>query len=160
MPYIARNTWGWTAACSARRALPLQVLLPCVAKLMKLQHHSRQFSSTVASFQTPEIHFGTEDAASPSSRCFTLRTSLHLPAPLHLVWDNFHCPRTLNAITPPHLNFTVTTPQPVHMGEGTIIDYRQTSQSLISIPNPPPKPPTPSSCSLRLHGVPFKWRTR
>ena len=43
----------------------------------------------------------------------------------------------LEAITPPWLAFRVTTPGPIVMGAGTLIDYR-----------------------LRLHGVPVRWRTR
>ena len=43
----------------------------------------------------------------------------------------------LEAITPPWLGFRVTTPGPIEMGVGTLIDYR-----------------------LRLHGVPVRWRTR
>lgn len=43
----------------------------------------------------------------------------------------------LEAITPPWLRFAVTTPAPVTMGAGTLLDYR-----------------------LRLHGVPVRWRTR
>ena len=43
----------------------------------------------------------------------------------------------LEAITPPWLGFGVTTPQPIAMAPGTLIEYR-----------------------LRLHGVPIRWRTR
>jgi len=42
----------------------------------------------------------------------------------------------LEEITPPWLHFTIITPRPIVMGVGTLIDYR-----------------------LRLHGVPFSWRT-
>jgi len=43
----------------------------------------------------------------------------------------------LERITPPLLRFQVTTPQPIEMGVGTLIEYR-----------------------LRLHRVPVRWRTR
>lgn len=43
----------------------------------------------------------------------------------------------LEAITPPWLGFEVTTPAPVRMGAGTLLDYR-----------------------LGLHGMPLRWRTR
>jgi ligand-binding SRPBCC domain-containing protein len=43
----------------------------------------------------------------------------------------------LERITPPFLGFRVTTPRPIEMGAGTLIEYH-----------------------LRLHGVPVRWRTR
>jgi ligand-binding SRPBCC domain-containing protein len=45
--------------------------------------------------------------------------------------------RNLERITPPWLGFQVTTPEPIKMGPGTLIEYR-----------------------LRLHRVPVRWRTR
>ena len=45
--------------------------------------------------------------------------------------------RNLERITPPWLGFEVTTPEPIEMGVGTLIEYR-----------------------LRLHRVPVRWRTR
>lgn len=45
--------------------------------------------------------------------------------------------RNLERITQPLLGFEVTTPGPIEMGVGTLIDYR-----------------------LRLHRVPVRWRTR
>jgi ligand-binding SRPBCC domain-containing protein len=45
--------------------------------------------------------------------------------------------RNLERITPPWLGFEVTTPGPIEMGVGTLIEYR-----------------------LRLHRVPVHWRTR
>jgi ligand-binding SRPBCC domain-containing protein len=45
--------------------------------------------------------------------------------------------RNLERITPPWLGFEVTTPLPIEMGEGTLIEYR-----------------------LRLHRIPVRWRTR
>lgn len=43
----------------------------------------------------------------------------------------------LERITPPLLGFEVTTPRPIEMGVGTLIEYR-----------------------LKLHRVPVRWRTR
>jgi len=43
----------------------------------------------------------------------------------------------LEPLTPPWLHFELTTPMPIEMGAGTLLDYR-----------------------LRLHGVPIRWRTR
>ena len=43
----------------------------------------------------------------------------------------------LERITPPWLGFEVTTPEPIEMGVGTLIEYK-----------------------LRLHRVPVRWRTR
>lgn len=45
--------------------------------------------------------------------------------------------RNLELITPPWLGFEVTTPAPIKMGIGTLIEYR-----------------------LRLHRVPVRWQTR
>jgi ligand-binding SRPBCC domain-containing protein len=43
----------------------------------------------------------------------------------------------LDAITLPWLHFQIATPGPIHMREGTLIDYR-----------------------LRFRGIPIRWRTR
>jgi hypothetical protein len=43
----------------------------------------------------------------------------------------------LEPMTPPWLHFQVTTPGPITMGAGTLLDYR-----------------------LRLHGAPIRWQTR
>jgi hypothetical protein len=126
-----------TTPCSS-----LGSLLPCRPTLTthrsQLQLRRYSYSKCDTPYETPAIKFGTETASSSSLPCFTLQTSLHLRAPLHRVWDAFHVPATLNAITPPHLNFTVTTPQPVGMREGTIIDYRFSLRCSTAYPRPPP----------------------
>jgi ligand-binding SRPBCC domain-containing protein len=57
--------------------------------------------------------------------------------PLAEVFDFYGDARNLERITPPWLGFEVTTPGPIEMGNGTLIEYR-----------------------LRLHRVPVRWRTR
>jgi ligand-binding SRPBCC domain-containing protein len=58
-------------------------------------------------------------------------------AGLDEVFAFFAQARNLEALTPGWLRFEVLTPEPVDMGEGTLIDYR-----------------------LRLHGLPLRWRSR
>jgi ligand-binding SRPBCC domain-containing protein len=66
-----------------------------------------------------------------------LERGLWLPWPPVEAFPFFADARNLERITPPWLHFSVLTPDPIAMGEGTLIDYR-----------------------LRLHGVPLRWRTR
>lgn len=57
--------------------------------------------------------------------------------PIEEVFAFYGDARNLERITPPLLGFEVTTPGPIEMGTGTLIEYR-----------------------LRLHRVPVRWRTR
>ena len=65
------------------------------------------------------------------------RTEMQVDAPIDKVFDFFADPTNLEEITPPWLNFTVMSPQPLDIGFGTIIDYR-----------------------LHLHRVPVTWQSQ
>lgn len=60
-----------------------------------------------------------------------------VPHPIERAFEFYGNARNLERITPPWLGFEVTTPGPIEMGVGTLIEYR-----------------------LRLHRVPVRWRTR
>lgn len=60
-----------------------------------------------------------------------------LHAPIEQVFAFFERPENLEAITPPFLHFRITTPSPIIMKQGALIEYR-----------------------LRLRGLPIRWRTR
>jgi ligand-binding SRPBCC domain-containing protein len=65
-----------------------------------------------------------------------LRREQHLPPAPADVFPFFGDANNLEAITPPWLGFAVTTPGPIEMRSGTLIEY-----------------------GLRLHSVPVRWRT-
>lgn len=66
-----------------------------------------------------------------------LRREQRIEAPVGAVFEFFSVARNLERITPDLLRFEVLTPEPVAMGEGTVIDYR-----------------------LHLRGIPMRWQSR
>lgn len=70
-------------------------------------------------------------------RVHVLERSQRLELPARRAFDFYADALNLERITPPWLGFRVTTPGPIEMRAGTLIDYR-----------------------LRLHGVPVRWRTQ
>jgi ligand-binding SRPBCC domain-containing protein len=66
----------------------------------------------------------------------TLRTSMSLPRARDQVFAFFAEASNLARITPPELGFEIVTPQPIHLSEGTYIEYR-----------------------LHLFGIPLTWHS-
>lgn len=69
-------------------------------------------------------------------RVHVLERSQRVELPPERAFDFYGDAANLEPLTPPWLRFEVTTPKPIEMGAGTLLDYR-----------------------LRLHGVPVRWRT-
>ncbi|MGW8282960.1 MAG: SRPBCC family protein [Gemmatimonadota bacterium] len=65
-----------------------------------------------------------------------LRLEMQVDRPVEEVFDFFADAWNLERITPPELRFRILTPSPIHMKQGTLIDYR-----------------------LSLFGVRVGWRT-
>ncbi len=70
-------------------------------------------------------------------RGYRLTAELLLAEPREQVFEFFADAYQLEAMTPPWLNFTVQTPRPIAMQDGTLIDY-----------------------SLRVYGLPIRWQSR
>ncbi|MCA9030487.1 MAG: SRPBCC family protein [Planctomycetaceae bacterium] len=81
----------------------------------------------------PKLEIGPSPRSDAQYR---LEAELWLDCPREEVFPFFADAFNLERITPPWLNFHVVSPAPIEMSEGTLIDYR-----------------------LRLHGIPFSWRT-
>lgn len=70
------------------------------------------------------------------SRIWRLERAQLIKRPLEEVFAFFADAANLQAITPPSLNFTIQTPQPIEMKTGTQMEYR-----------------------LQLFSIPFRWKT-
>ncbi|MCA9046033.1 MAG: SRPBCC family protein [Planctomycetaceae bacterium] len=81
----------------------------------------------------PKLQIGPSPRSDAQYR---LEAELWLDCPREEVFPFFADAFNLERITPPWLHFHVVSPAPIEMSEGTLIDYR-----------------------LRLHGIPFSWRT-
>src|SRR4051812_31000781 len=73
----------------------------------------------------------------PTGRGFRLETRQFLPHPRDQVFEFFSDAFQLETLTPKWMHFSVLTPAPIQLAEGTLIDYR-----------------------LRVHGIPLKWQSR
>ena len=73
----------------------------------------------------------------PLSRVMKIRhfhSELWFPHSIDTVFAVFGDARNLDLLTPPWLHFRILTPEPIEMGQGTVLDYR-----------------------LRIHGIPVRW---
>ncbi|MEK9657282.1 MAG: SRPBCC family protein [bacterium] len=65
-----------------------------------------------------------------------LKDELFIKKPLKEVFAFFNTPKNLAIITPPFMNFTLLTPEPITMKEGAVFDY-----------------------SIRIFGAPVRWQS-
>ena len=75
---------------------------------------------------------------------YVFKEELFVKKPLDLVFDFFNTPKNLSKVTPVFMNFSILTPEPLLMKEGSVFDYKVYIygvpirwQSLISDYNPP-----------------------
>ena len=69
-------------------------------------------------------------------KIYRLERSMSVPVSLREAFEFFENPGNLARITPPWLNFRITSPQPIHMRKGAEIDYQ-----------------------IRWLGLPLNWKT-
>jgi ligand-binding SRPBCC domain-containing protein len=69
-------------------------------------------------------------------KCYELKAAVTLEYSREQLFEFFSDAFQLEQITPAWLNFQILTPPPIQIQEGTLIDY-----------------------SIRLHGIPVRWRT-
>jgi len=67
---------------------------------------------------------------------YVLTASMVIDEPIDVVFGFFSDAQNLESITPPWVNFKIHTPMPIQLRQGSLLDY-----------------------SIRLHGIPIKWRT-
>lgn len=77
------------------------------------------------------------DCEAKQVRIHLLERSQRVEVPIDRAFAFYGDERNLEPLTPPWLHFEVTTPRPISMASGTLLEYR-----------------------LKLHGVPIQWRTR
>jgi ligand-binding SRPBCC domain-containing protein len=71
------------------------------------------------------------------ARIHVLERQQRVERPLEEVFPFYADAANLERLTPPWLGFDITTPQPIEMRAGALIEYR-----------------------LKLHGIPVRWKTR
>ena len=70
------------------------------------------------------------------NKSFLLEAELEVHHPLAEVFEFFSSAENLEYLTPEYLHFKITSPRPIDMRQGALIDYQ-----------------------LKLHGIPFSWQT-
>lgn len=90
-----------------------------------------------ATHTQPEGQDSIRIETSPAGSGFRLEASQFLPYPRDQVFAFFSDASNLQSLTPAWLRFSVLTPPPILIADGTLIDYR-----------------------LQVHGIPLRWQSR